>query len=192
MSLRQNNPFDNQNNLASLFHRISGNRCYCSDIDSLHSSLGETSMFLESKFNAGKPELSFMADYKMPGKTLSDKWAGVQIQLADAERTPALPLFHIITYLGSEYPVKMFYVIGVNQLAQQSVSGMGSWFSVREFSQWQHQMRKIKWNPEETLDAKNVENCGLNPKVVRRLIDLPAERKEYPLPKLDYSWQNGK
>lgn len=190
MSHIANTPYKD-NNLASDYHRISGKYCYVTDIDLILSGDkdNQDNMFFEYTYKNNEIEPIACIDWKMPGKSLSDKYSPIQAQIAISNKL-GVPFYFIITYLDDKYPVKCYYAIPINKIARQltpASDGVGSWLSLQEYSKFQHQLRKLNWNSLEPIETKNLQAVNLPTKLT--LGELPNDKKEYPLPILDFSWQ---
>ncbi len=177
MSHQANTPYK-VNPEASDYHRVLGKKAYGSDIDMFEYTYNQDGTI--------KPIALF--DYKYPGKQLGDNYSPIQLRITIADKLN-LPFFVAVTYLDDKYPVKMYYIIPINNNAKNyfkrcELSSDGHWFSLRAFSKLQHALRGHKWNPEEEINDKNGEACGLP--VFAKLKDLSNEVKQYPLPLLDF------
>lgn len=186
---RYRNTETRSNDLASDYHRILGYRMYSQDIDMMMTEIGnKEEMFYEFTGN-GNPVA--MIDYKYPGQRLSDKHFSIQGQINIANRLE-IPFFFAITYLDVNHPIKMYYVIPINKLAREFWIETnrkplpGAWLTLRQFSQFEHALRSMPWNPAEPIPERNLEAVQLQPGMT--LGDLPNVKAEYPLPQLDFSW----
>lgn len=154
------------------------------DIDNIELEKGSVeNMYVELGLQYGEPEAVAFVDFKMPGKSLSDKYFTIRGQINMATKL-GIPFFFIITYLDDRYPVKMYYIIPINKIARKKYKD-GGWLSLRRYSQFQHHLRGEVWNPKETLNQQNVQKINLDYKT---LGDLPADEMEYPLPIMEFSW----
>lgn len=184
MSTVANTPYKD-NNLASDYHRISGKYCYVTDIDLMPSGRKDNvdNMFFEYTYLNSKIEPIACIDFKMPGKGLSDKWSAIQAQIAISDKLE-VPFFFAITYLDERYPVKCYYIIPINSLARSSYSP--GWYSLKQYSKFQHKLRKLAWKATEAIDDRNLVAVQLAPGLT--LGDLPDQVTAYPLPVFDFSW----
>lgn len=177
------------NNLASDFHRVSGKYSYVTDIDLIPSGESENTdnMFFEYKYENGNVEPVACIDFKMPGKSLSDKYSAIKAQISISNKLN-VPFFFAVTYLDERYPTKCYYIIPINEIARNNlkIKGVGAWCSLKEYSKFQHKLRNITWNGNEPIEPKNAEVVGLSCKT---LADLPNTKQKYELPNLDFSWK---
>lgn len=174
---------------ASTYHRILGKNIYATDIDQIECTNGTIQeMYIEYKFDQNRPKSVAWIDFKNPGLKLSDKFTTCMIQSDDATRLN-IPFFYVITYLDDRYPVKMYYVIPINTIARDLFGNkeIGYWLSLKDFSKFQHSLRGIKWNGNETIDNQNLSKCHLPHNL--KLNQLSSEVVKYQLPALDFSWQ---
>lgn len=164
--------------LPSEWHRKMGNRVYMTDIDNL-----------EYCFRAGKRVFIAIIDDKHgDAKSLSLKYDPMQAQLDLAEQLN-IPHFIAISYLHKDVPV--YYVIGTNELGKSKMARFleglkeqmkvrqweddRSWLSPKQYSQFQHFIRDVDWNPWE-----------LDDKTGFKLQDLPEKVLVYALPFIDF------
>ena len=185
-------------------HRILGQKIYNVDFDYLAHSDGATdNLFSELTYVNNIPTTVAIIDYKYPGpailKTgLSDtaKWANsirYLIHFSENELKVPKPFFTVITYMDGDYGIPMFFVIPMNKPAfsywmKNDLPMSGEWMTVRRYSKFQHALRCLKWNPNETLDADNVASCNLPPNFITCLGELPNDPVTYQLVPLHYSW----
>lgn len=169
------------NEEASTFHRITGKKCYGVDVD-----------MLECKYQEGSSEPVPVAvtDYKYPGKSLSDTHSSFGAYLMLSKRLD-IPFFIIITYLDLNFTTKCYYVIPADQRAKKyfvrcKLNQQGAWLGLKDFSKFLHALRSQPWNGEEVVDADNLVACHLE--AGTKLKELPNEIRQYPLPKLEFSW----
>jgi hypothetical protein len=110
---------------------------------------------LEYKWHQGKRVRVAIIDYKYPGQALSTQYDAIQVQ-AELAHDLQLPFFFVITYLEpTRFPVPMYYVIPINQMATIVLPDLiGSWMSLQQYSRWLHQIRKIEI-PHKDIDSVN-------------------------------------
>lgn len=178
MATTKNTPYNNYN-IANDYHRVQGSICYEMDID-----------VIEFTYINGKPIPIAIVDWKYPGKCLSDNFTCSQQQIAVADLLN-VPLFFAITYLDDNFPVKMYYLIPINDIAHRfffsnNVNQNGVWLTVLGYSRFLHKLRNKTWNGNEIINEKNLAAIGFSTPM--KLKDLPNKYKEYELPKLDFSW----
>ena len=80
-----------------------------------------------------------------------------------------IPYWIVLTFLEAERDIKMVYLIPVNEKAH--LNGSHGWMSIQEWSQFNHRIRDLYWNPYELSN-------GI------WLKELDSRKAEHPLPKI--------
>lgn len=143
-----------ENKEASAYQRITGKQCYGADADMIYYT-----------YQDGQVKFSAICDYKYPGKTLSDTYSPMQMQIALADQLK-IPFLAIITFLDDSYPTKCYYIVPYNDYAKRyfakcELNTAGDWFSLRAFSKLQHALRGKVWDKSETISSVNLGAVGL-------------------------------
>lgn len=186
--------------LPSLWHRALGRACFASDIDSFEmTSMNTEDSFMEFKIDLNNYECVAFFDYKMilsnPEKPqrFSDDYAPIRAQgkIADLQFKTPVPFFLALTFLDESYPDKMYYIIPINTSAKKffkkyNISIKGNWQTTLQFSQFQHLLRKIKWNPEEIINERICDTINLPQG--SKLKNLPNTKIKYNLPQLSFNY----
>ena len=80
-----------------------------------------------------------------------------------------IPYWIVLTFLEEFLDIKMVYLIPVNEKAH--LNGSHGWMSIQEWSQFNHRIRDLYWNPYELSNGK-------------WLKELDSRKAEHPLPKI--------
>ena len=80
-----------------------------------------------------------------------------------------IPYWIVLTFLEKQIDIKMVYLIPVNEKAH--LNGSHGWMSIQEWSQFNHRIRDLYWNPYELSN-------GI------WLRELDSRKAEHPLPKI--------
>jgi len=151
------------------YHRKLGNKCYGTDID-----------MLEFTYENGEPKFLAMIDYKHGNSQFVNLAAPtVQAQMKLANQIK-VGFFICITYLNpEEFETPMYFLVPMNDQAKTSLAGYertenGTWFTVKQYSKFQHDLRKVFWNRFEKDNDGQV------------LGDLSDEDVRYNLPRFNY------
>lgn len=189
---------DKRDRWPSRYQHCMGYRCYTSDTDEMNFQLGS----MEEVFMGfdSTNQVRFAIDYKRVSlftvneQRLSDQHWSVKSQAAfwDNQVKTPIPFFVVLTYLSEEFVHKMYFVLPANNAAKQLFTHYnkdlnGEWMTLLKFSQFQHLLRDISWNPEEVLDNKNTQLVGLPDDL--KLNQLPNQKHTYPLPQLDFQME---
>lgn len=150
------------------YHRKLGSRCYGLDID-----------MIEQTYENGKIKFITAIDYKHGNSYLINTSAApIQAQFALTDQL-SIGFFICITYLDpADFPIPMYFLIPMNDLARKLLQGYerhdnGTWFSIKEYSKFQHLIRNLEWNENETD-----KNSG------DKLSDLSEQIHHYRIPKI--------
>lgn len=165
MSKKNNSGYYGESKVVSDTHYTLGPKILMTNIDCLEYKT----------MPDGKIVFVALIDYKNGtennSQTISMRHSAMQAQLSLAN-TLNLPMFITLTYLDPEkYDIPMYYVIPVNSLAKKiftdrEVKDVGKWFSVLDYSRFQHMLRAIT--------PRGIDINGLS-----------SARREYKLPKID-------
>jgi len=148
------------NDAASYFHRILGKKIYLTDIDKIVLQ-NDHIEGLQIETDAHKPVC--IIDYKF-GKNKAVQYnirelsIKAQIYIADLIK---IPFFIIETYLEKHNECKQYLVIPVNVLAKSFFKAHNyqcpsAWFSIKQYSIMQHQLRGLHFNPNEKYTNANL------------------------------------
>jgi hypothetical protein len=143
-------------------------------------------MFCEFTYENGEAKPVAIIDYKHTGQILSDKWPAIQCQIWMANNC-GIPFYFVIYFLDEEYATKCYFVVPGNSLAKKQfafwkLSEKGAWLGLKDYSKFQHALRKKIWNGDEVIDDKNLITVGFAPGM--KLKDLPNKVDNYPLPEI--------
>lgn len=200
--------------LHSLYHYIMGKCCAMTDNDltlTTEGILEESTMEYLRTNNNRKPVA--LIDYKyIDQKNVGKQYFGdvldngkpieaihAQAEIADYEYKEPLPFFVALTYLDWDIP--QYYIIPVNIAAKSMFNSYsfnldGKWLSVKTFSQFLHNLRKLPWNPNETIKLKDVnklnEHTPYNVSATTLGTLSNKINKNYMLPMLNYTTYKGR
>lgn len=136
--------------LPSILQRACGKQLYCIDLDSLQYT-----------WKDGDVEFACLIDYKY-GPAMKDRKVTHQTDIVQKKLANKLgiPFFVVHSYLDTNLPVKMMFVLPVNKIAKYMFARIGltthgKWLSLRNWSRFLHYLRKM---PNDLEAQKNLSN----------------------------------
>lgn len=173
--------------LPSLFHRCLGQRIYMTDLDSLLTSHDQIENLTQEFSMQDDLSLIALIDYKHYNiKSISKKPPAIRAQIKMADKLE-IPFFIVITYLDLATP--MYFTVPMNDISKKFFTKYnqplpGRWMTVKIFSQFQHTLRCLNWNPNDEIPFSERwnEELKLSNAPSYTLNDLPNEKVTYDLP----------
>ena len=160
----------------SNYHRLLGERLYMTDMDAI--------LYTFKNDDYQNPIPVACIDYKHYSiKSISTKSSAVRCQQACANLMK-IPFFIVLFRIemdASVYP--SFFVLPANLYASSMIEASGAWMSAKEFSQFEHQLRKLSFIRFDPI-ADNADSFyGTSAAVgIKTLGDLPEKLSKFPIP----------